>query len=109
MPQGGPESGPTKGEGAAQLSFPAPPPSPTPSPTYCEFDINLHQFPYLAKNAIKSLHHDFFPNLTVDIGFVIESRVCEELPEQILGAARIANVRREDAIDEYDFFALCKT
>ena len=50
---------------------------------YVEFDINLHLFPYLAKTTIKSLHADFFPKMITHIGFVIEGRDDNDLPEQV--------------------------
>ena len=73
-------------------------------PCYVEFDVNLHLFPYLAKTTIKSLHSEFFKKMVTHVGFVIEGREDEELPEQMLGCAKLVNLKREDAVDEKDFF-----
>jgi len=42
--------------------------------------------------------------MITNIGFVIEGRDDSELPEQMLGCAKLVNMNKEDAIDEGSFF-----
>jgi len=55
---------------------------------------------YIAKNAIALLQSDFFPQLIVDIGFVIEGRTDSTLPEALIGGIRLLKPRVCDAVKE---------
>lgn len=44
-----------------------------------EFDVSLHVFPYLAKQAICFMKESFFKKTLVTFGFVIEGRVDDEV------------------------------
>lgn len=55
---------------------------------YMEMDINVNRFSYVAKKGLNYLKTRF-QSMTFDVGFVIEGRVDEELPEQMLGAAKL--------------------
>jgi hypothetical protein len=44
-----------------------------------EFDVSLHPFPYLAKQAICFMKDKFFKSLLVTFGFVIEGRADDEV------------------------------
>ena len=66
----------------------------------------VHPPPTLAPFSLllQNLHSDFFPKMITNIGFVIEGRDDSELPEQMLGCAKLVNMNKEDAIDEGSFF-----
>jgi hypothetical protein len=44
-----------------------------------EFDVSLHVFPYLAKQAICFMKESFFRKTLVTFGFVIEGRTDDEV------------------------------
>jgi hypothetical protein len=44
-----------------------------------EFDVSLHPFPYLAKQAICFMKDNFFKKILVTFGFVIEGRGDDEV------------------------------
>jgi len=54
-----------------------------------EFEISLHPFPYLAKQAICYLKENFLKELILSVGFLIESRSEDELPECVIGSTQI--------------------
>jgi hypothetical protein len=55
-----------------------------------EFDVSLHPFPYIAKQAFSYLYQqNIFKNLIVSCGYVIESREDDELPECLIGLAEL--------------------
>ena len=72
---------------------------------YVEFDINLHEFPYIAKNALVMLHQDCFPKMITNVGVVIEARSEDELPEALLASAKLVKVHKKDAMDENEFWS----
>lgn len=79
--------------------------APQPIHRYVEFDINLHQFPYVAKNALQLLHAECFPKMITNIGIVIEARKEEELPEALLGSAKLIKAKKTEAMDEAVFWS----
>lgn len=58
-------------------------------PGYCEADIDIHLFCYVARKAAYNFL-DIVKSMIVDISFVVEGISDAELPEQILGGARIS-------------------
>lgn len=54
---------------------------------YIEHSINVHLFAYLAKKALYSIQPKF-PNMRLNVGFVIEGRDDDELPECMLGVGK---------------------
>ena len=85
-------------------STPTSPSGPNSIHRYFEFDLNLHSFPYVAKNVLHLLHSTCFPKLLTCIGAVIEGRNEEELPEALLGSSQLVRVKREEAMSEKDYF-----
>ena len=55
---------------------------------YAEMTVNVHMWAYLAKKGLYMLR-DEFPRFNVNIGFTIEGRKDEELPEVLLGGCRV--------------------
>lgn len=51
---------------------------------YCEFDINVHRFGSVPKKALSTLINSF-DKMFMEIGFCIESRENDEMPETITG------------------------
>ena len=50
-----------------------------PERSYMEFDISLHPFPYLAKQAICFMKETYFKRILVSFGFCIEGRADDEV------------------------------
>jgi len=69
-----------------------------------EFEITLHPFPYLAKQAICYLKEKYFKQLILTVGFVIEGRSDEELPECTIGAAQLCHPDPALNIQDDDLF-----
>lgn len=57
---------------------------------FVEVDVDIGAS--MLANAVVHLAFGYVTTLTVDLAFIIESQVEEELPEQILGAVRFANL-----------------
>lgn len=70
-----------------------------------EYDISLHVFPYLAKQAICYMKEAFFKKIIIGFGFVIEGRDDNELPECCIGVMQICYPNPNHAIQAGDFFA----
>jgi len=49
------------------------------------FDISLHPFPYLAKQATAYMAETYFKQMVASFAFVIEGRNDDELPEVLIG------------------------
>mmetsp|Transcript_12601 Transcript_12601/g.26049 ORF Transcript_12601/g.26049 Transcript_12601/m.26049 type:complete len:1316 (+) Transcript_12601:81-4028(+) len=49
------------------------------------FDITLHPFPYLAKQATSYMADSYFKKMIASFAFVIEGRSDDELPEVLIG------------------------
>ena len=65
---------------------------------YLEIDINVHRFAFLAQKGLKYLKTKF-PAMVLDMAFLIEGRRDDELPEQVLGAARLNFMEYEKAVE----------
>ena len=52
--------------------------------TYISYDVNVHEFTYLAKAALIAVS-DMVKLMTLHVGFTIEGRDDTELPECMLG------------------------
>ena len=50
-----------------------------------EFDISIHPFPYLVKQATAYMKENYFRQLLASFAFVIEGRDDSELPEVLIG------------------------
>jgi hypothetical protein len=70
-----------------------------------EFDISLHPFPYLAKQAICFMKESYFKKILVTFGFVIEGRADDELPECLIGCVQLCYPDPRHAIQADAFFA----
>lgn len=70
-----------------------------------EFDISLHPFPYLAKQAFSYLNLNYFSKLVATLGFVIEGRCNDELPEVVIGATQLCNLDSKIAVSAKDLFS----
>ena len=55
---------------------------------YVEMDVRVHKFSYLAKKGLNFLSSKF-EEIVLDIGFTIESRSDDEMPEQLLCCAQL--------------------
>ncbi len=53
-----------------------------------ELDIRVHRFAFLAKKGLRFLQGTF-ASMVLDVAFLVEGRGEEELPEQLLGVARL--------------------
>ena len=78
---------------------------PHPELSCIEFDISLHPFPYLAKQAICYMKENFFKKVLVTFGFVIEGRADDELPECLIGLMQLCYPDPLYAIQAEDVFA----
>jgi Protein ENHANCED DISEASE RESISTANCE 2, C-terminal len=71
-----------------------------------EFDISLHPFPYIAKQAFSYLYQqNIIKNLMVSCGYVIESREDDELPECLIGLAELCYPNPLQFMQGSDLFA----
>lgn len=70
-----------------------------------EFDVSLHVFPYLAKQAFCYMKEAFFKKIIVAFGFVIEGRDDDELPECVIGLMQLCYPNPLNAIQADEFFA----
>lgn len=78
---------------------------PHPELSCIEFDISLHVFPYLAKQGICYLKDSMFSKLLATVGFVIEGRDDDELPEVLIGLAQICYPDPQHIMQGAGFFA----
>lgn len=69
-----------------------------------EFDISLHPFPYLFKQAMAYLKDNYFDKAIATFGFVIEGRDDDELPEVVIGAMQLCYPNPEYVMSDRDFF-----
>ncbi|KAL9187922.1 hypothetical protein ACHAXT_006300 [Thalassiosira profunda] len=74
-----------------------------PSLNAMEFDISLHPFPYLFKQAMAYLN-DYFDKTVGTFGFVIEGRDDEELPEVVIGAMKVCYPSPKFIVKGEEFF-----
>lgn len=68
-----------------------------PSKSYLNMDINVHAFGYMARSGLQSIFRDF-QDFILSVGFTIESRENEELPECILGCFDLNHVDYNSAV-----------
>lgn len=72
--------------------------------TVMEFDISLHPFPYIAKQAFSYLNENYFAKIVANIGVVIEGRAEDELPEVVIGCMQLCYPDTKAAIKDQDWF-----
>ena len=60
----------------------------TTGPGYAEMDINVHRFGFPAKRGLYHLQEKF-KDMICEVGFTIEGRDDSELPEVMLGIAKL--------------------
>jgi hypothetical protein len=65
---------------------------------YVEQDINCHAFGMVARKALGILLEKF-PYMLFDIGFCIESRDDDEMPEALLGCGTVNGPKQSEAVD----------
>ena len=75
-----------------------------PSLNVMEFDISLHPFPYLFKQAMSYIK-DYFDKTVASFGFVIEGRNDDELPEMVIGALKVCYPDPKFIVSGEDDFA----
>jgi len=63
---------------------------------YIEFSININKWAYLARKGLYTLTPSF-PDFILNLGFTIEARKDEEMPEVLLCGCRILNLDPEKA------------
>jgi len=63
---------------------------------YIEFTINVNYWAFLARKGLHSLM-PYFQDFVFNVGFTIEARHDEEMPEVLLGGCRIMNLDPEKA------------
>ena len=56
---------------------------------YIEIDINVHNFGTLARKGMEVMFENF-SEMVIDLGFTIEGRLDEELPEALLGKVTLS-------------------
>ncbi|GMH88427.1 hypothetical protein TrVE_jg6945 [Triparma verrucosa] len=59
--------------------------------TYIEQTINVHLFAYIAKKALYSIQPRF-PKMCLNVGFTIEGKEDDELPECMLGVGKLLHL-----------------
>lgn len=69
-----------------------------------EFDISLHPFPYLFKQAMAYLKDNYFDKAIATFGFVIEGRNDDELPEVVIGAMQLCYPSPQYVMSDREFF-----
>ena len=67
-------------------------------PHYVEMSVNVRLWAYLAKKGLHVLK-DRFPQFVLNVGFTIEGRSDEELPEVLLGGVRMLHLDPGKAVD----------
>ena len=55
---------------------------------HIEMTVNVHMFAYIAKKMLYSIQPRF-PTMCLNVGFVIEGRDDDELPETMLGVGKL--------------------
>jgi hypothetical protein len=68
-----------------------------------EFDISLHPFPYLFKQGVAYLK-DHFERTVWTLGFVIEGRSDDELPEVVIGTMKVCHPNPKFVVNGEDLF-----
>jgi len=68
------------------------------------FEINFYPFPYLAKQGFSYILEHYVSKLDLSLGFLIEGRDEEELPEVLIGAFRFSEQDINLVMKEDEFF-----
>eukprot|EP00455_Lapot_gusevi_P028449 TRINITY_DN3038_c0_g2_i2.p1 TRINITY_DN3038_c0_g2~~TRINITY_DN3038_c0_g2_i2.p1 ORF type:complete len:134 (+),score=27.72 TRINITY_DN3038_c0_g2_i2:151-552(+) len=68
------------------------------APHYFEIDIDVHKFSFMARSALGGVR-DALDSVIFEFGFVVEASNDNELPEQILGAARLSKLDLDKAVE----------
>ena len=76
-----------------------------PDKSCMEFDVSLHPFPYLAKQAICYMKDGFFEKILATLAFCIEGRSDDELPECLIGLFQLCYPNPIHALQAEDVFA----
>ena len=64
---------------------------------FLEMDINVHRFSYAARAGLQTIFGKFC-EMEMAVGFVLEGRSDEELPEVMLGAAQLNRCDWDSAV-----------
>jgi len=64
---------------------------------YIEFSINVNMWAFLARKGLYTLTPTF-PDFIFNVGFTIEARKDEEMPEVLLGGCRLLHLDTEKAV-----------
>jgi hypothetical protein len=59
------------------------------SAAYIGLEVNFHRFPYVAKQTFVMLQQDYLNKMAASLGYVIEAREEDELPEALIGSVRL--------------------
>jgi hypothetical protein len=70
----------------------------------CEFDVSLHPFPYLFKQGM-SYMKEYFDRSVWTLGFVIEGRNNDELPEVVIGAMKVCHPNPKYTVNGEELFS----
>jgi hypothetical protein len=73
--------------------------------TAMQFDINLHAFPYLAKQAFCYMKDSYYKHIVGNMACCIEGRTDDELPECLIGSFQIQYPDPKYIVSEDHFFA----
>ena len=65
--------------------------------SYFEMDIDVHSFSYAARSGLHEIH-DRIASIVFELAIVIEGHADDELPEAILGCARLSRLDLERAV-----------
>lgn len=68
-----------------------------PDDAYLNMDVNIHGFGYMARSGLQSIFRDF-QDFILSIGFTVESRADDELPECMLGCFDLNHVDYNAAV-----------
>ncbi len=69
-----------------------------------EFDVSLHPFPYLFKQGMAYMK-EYFDKSVWTLGFVIEGRSNDELPEVVIGAMKICRPSPKYIVNGEELFS----
>jgi len=67
------------------------------------FEVSLHPFPFLAKKALCYMKENFCSKMHVSVGFLIEGREDDELPECLIGLFQLCYADPLNALKAKDF------
>ena len=76
------------------------------APGLLQFEINLHAFPYLAKQAFAYMKDTLYKSILGNIAIIVEGRSDDELPEVLIGCFQIAYPDPVLIVSSEDFFRI---